>query len=307
MATDRYGKGSILYKGLIVLLTAALVVSIIFPKTLWEREERNAAVCRNRQSNLYNAELQYQSFNVGFTASPIELINFIKTDAKYLRRIDSLVVGDIKYAARMLDSLRQIQVLADTLIGTLIAAKTNAASLDSAVIDSVDRVEDGVIWGSRNVRRLLEAVRERMLNYPNMPISTLDKGLEIIERKDYFFKMEVVKRMLKEVGDLPPARTSSKEALANFDLMIRHLNETVEDIHKVPATLDSLYFCPTFRDSIKIALVDSGVFRFANISCPIDSEDIQLAKTDFIKSRVGALKIANHGRIEKNEKSWEQK
>ncbi|MGH7452089.1 MAG: hypothetical protein ACRENG_12135 [bacterium] len=39
---------------------------------------------------------------------------------------------------------------------------------------------------SRHVRQVLEAVQERMVALPNMPVSTLDKGLEIIQRKDYF-------------------------------------------------------------------------------------------------------------------------
>jgi hypothetical protein len=156
------------------------------------------------------------------------------------------------------------------------------------------------------VRELLEAVRERMVNLPSMPIPTLDKGLEIIERKDYFFTMEVVRRMLKEVGNLQVAHSSSKEALTNFENMRTHLNQTIEDMGKVPAALDSLYFCPTFSDSLKIAVVDSGAFRFANIFCPISQGDIQRAQTDFLRSRIGALKIINHGHIVKNEKSWEQ-
>jgi hypothetical protein len=183
----------------------------------------------------------------------------------------------------------------------------NSVGVDSAVIDSVDHLEDTVIWESRNIRRLLEDVRERMLNFPNMPIASFDKGLEIIERKEYFFKMEVVKRMLTEVGNHQLARTSSKEALANFDLMNDHLAQTLEDIKTVPATLDSLYFCPTFHDSMKIAVVDSGVFRFANIRCPISEDDIQSIEADFFKSRIGALKITNHGGIVKGEKTWEQK
>lgn len=307
MATDRYGKGSILYKILIVLLTAALAVSIIYPKTLWEREARNQELCRSRMSNLYNAELQYQNANARFSGDATELIAFIKSDPRYARRIDSLVVQPIRTTIQTLDSVRQIQVLADTLIASLVSASMSAGRIDSAVVDSVDRLEDQVIWDSRGVRRLLEAVRERMLSLPNMPISTLDQGLEIIERKDYFFAMEVVKRMLLEVGNLQQARASSKDALTNIASMTRRLKVTIDDIAKVPMTLDSLYFCPTVHDSIKIALADSGVFRFANIYCPIDSDDIRLAETDFIKARIGALKIANHGHIEKNEKSWEQK
>ena len=83
------------------------------------------------------------------------------------------------------------------------------------MIDSVDRLEDQVIGGSRHVRQVLEAVQERMVALSNIPISTLDKGLEIIQRKDYFLKMEVVKRLLTAVGNLQLARSSSQAALTN--------------------------------------------------------------------------------------------
>jgi hypothetical protein len=89
------------------------------------------------------------------------------------------------------------------------------AGFDSAIIDSVDRLEDRVMGGSRHVRQVLEAVQERMVALPNMPVSTLDKGLEIIQRKDYFFKMEVVKRTLTAMDNLQLARSSSQAALTN--------------------------------------------------------------------------------------------
>jgi tRNA isopentenyl-2-thiomethyl-A-37 hydroxylase MiaE len=77
--------------------------------------------------------------------------------------------------------LRQIQGFADILIRKLMIA-----GVDSAVIDSVDRLEARVLGGSRHFWQVLEAVQERMVALPNMPISTLDKGLEIIQRKDCF-------------------------------------------------------------------------------------------------------------------------
>jgi hypothetical protein len=134
--------------------------------------------------------------------------------------------------------------------------------------------------------------------------------LEIIQRKDYFLKMEVVKRMLTAVGNLQLARSSSQAALANLDNMTTGLEETLAAVTVAPervAGVDSLCFCPTFYDSLKITLVDSGAFHFAKIGCPIDSADVQRSRMDFFKSRIGALKISNHGRIENNECSWDFK
>ncbi|MFQ5751594.1 MAG: hypothetical protein ACE5HI_06305 [bacterium] len=42
-----------------------------------------------------------------------------------------------------------------------------------------------------------------------------------------------------------------------------------------------------------------------NVYCPIDSSDIQEVENNFLKSKIGGLKLENHGRIENGEKSWE--
>jgi hypothetical protein len=165
-------------------------------------------------ANLHSAELQYRSILGVYTPRLADLVEFIKTDPRYARRVDSLVVLPLREARKRLDSLLQIQGFADILIRKLMIA-----GVDSAVIDSVDRLEDQVIGGSRHVRQVLEAVQERMVALPNMPVSTLDKGLEIIQRKDYFLKMEVVKRTLTAVGNLQLARSSSQAALTNLDNM----------------------------------------------------------------------------------------
>ncbi len=229
-----------MYKVLIFLLTAALVAAIVYPKTVWEGKTSNRELCRRRMVNLHNAELQYRSIAGEFAPRLAELAEFIKTEQRYARRVDSLVVMSLREARKTLDSLRQIQGFADILIG-----KLTMAGSDSAMIDSVGRLEDRVIGGSRHVRQVLEAVQERMVALPNMPISTLDKGLEIIQRKDYFLKMEVVKRMLTAVGNLQLARSSSQAALTNLDHMTTGLEETLAAVAARPAGLDSLCFCPT--------------------------------------------------------------
>ncbi|MDZ7402999.1 MAG: hypothetical protein ONB41_02665 [candidate division KSB1 bacterium] len=295
MAADRYGKGSILYKILIVVLAAALVVAIVYPKKIWDDEAAHQALCRERMADLYNAELQYRNFNDRFTASSAAVIEFIQSDPRYLRRLDSLIVQPLREAKKTLDSLQQIQAFADSLIGTLIAATASAA-----IIDSVDRLEDRVIEGSRRIRQILETIRERMAVMPNMPVAAFERGLNIITRKDYFFKMEVIRRMLTAVGNPSLARASSKEALENFALMDVCWRQALTRLAAAPAALDSLRWCPTVQDSFKIALVDGSV----RISCPIDSTDIRRAQADFFKSRIGALKISNHGRIDRGEKSW---
>ncbi len=302
MAADRLDKGSRLYKILIVLLTAALVMAIVYPKSVWDAETKNRDICRQRLVNLFNAERQYYSFFGRLSPLPAVLVEFVNSDPRYQRRVDSLVVQPLQATKKTIDSLRQIQAVADTLIRKLISA-----GMDSAIIDSVDRLESQVIGGSRHVRQALEAVQERMVALPNMPVSTLDKGLEIIQRKDHFLKLEVVKRMLTAGGRLQSAHASSQAVLADFEVMARGLAQTLAAIAALPASGDDLCRCPTFHDSLKIVLVDSAALPFANIYCPIDSGDVLRIQADFFKSRIGALKISNHGRIENNERSWDFK
>jgi len=294
---DPYGKGSIVYKLLIVLLAGVLAVTIVYPKMLWDEEARNTELGRYRMTNLYNAELQFQRFHEGFTDSMDQLLEFVKSDSQYLHFVDSVVVGKISQAMNLLDTVRQIQLLADTLI---------LAATDSATRDSVFTLEDMVTGRSRDIRDLLEATRERMKDLPTMPLPTFDKGLEIIERKDYFLRMEVVRRMVTEVGNLQLAKTASRDALANIDSISYHLGRTITEVRQFASRVDSFRYCPTVHRPYKIALEDSGVFRFANIYCPIDSTDIARAEQDFLKSKVGSLKLRNHGHIVKNEKSWEE-
>ena len=71
------------------------------------------------------------------------------------------------------------------------------------------------------------------------------------------------------------------------------------------ASLDSLFICPTTGDSYKLTVIDTSVIKFLQIACPIDSLDSLKVANDFKLSKLGALKITNHGNIDGGTKSWE--
>jgi len=294
---DPYGKGSIIYKLLIVVLLGALVVSIAYPKMIWDTEAANTDLCRFRMDQLYDAQLQFQRVHNRYTADMDSLLAFVKSDPQYLYYRDSLVVNQIERARNLLDTLRQIQGNVATLI---------PAAGDSAIRDSVIVLEDLVTGRSRDLRNLMEYIRERMITFPALPVATYDHGLEIVERKDYFLKMEVVRRMVAEIHDLKLAQSASQEALANIDSISHHLEQTVDQFEQVPAAVDSLRNCPTVARPVALALQDSAVFKFVNLSCPIDQQDIARVKGDFMKATVGTLELKNHGKIAKGEKTWEK-
>lgn len=298
-AADQYGKGWNLYKALIVLLAAVLVAAIVYPRRKWENEAANRALCRARMVNLDKAVQQYRRFNGSFATSAASVMQFTITDPAYLAQRDSLVVRPLQDAKKTLDSLRQMQALADTLLGMLITAP-----FDSTLIDSVDRLEDRIIESSRYSRQSVETVRERMAGLPNMPMVVFERGLSVITRREYFFKLEVVKRMLTAMGDRQAARAASKAALANFDQLAFYLDQTLAQLVAAPAPVDSLFVCPTVGKPLQMALVGSGETA-VSIFCSIDSNDVQRVQADFFKSRLSALKISNHGGLERGVRSWE--
>ena len=60
-------KGSIVYKILIALLAVVLIGTIIYPKTLWDQEEKNVDACRENMVHILYAELVYLNENATYT------------------------------------------------------------------------------------------------------------------------------------------------------------------------------------------------------------------------------------------------
>lgn len=158
-------KGSILYEILIVLLTLGLIGSIVYPKKIWEKEEREREICRQRMLDIQNAELLYFSKNNAYSTDLREVIEFLKSDTSLATTIDTLILSP----------------------------------------------------------------------------------------------------------------------------------------------LDSLYTCPTTRDTYKIAVIDTSVVKVLKIECPIDEEDIRKAKKNILFSVFGGGSLENHGCIDGGKLSWEEK
>ncbi len=80
MATDVKSKGSIIYKILIVLLGVALIFSILYPKYVWDQEEKKAAKCRENMVHILYAELTYLTENNAYNDTLLKVSDFIKSD-----------------------------------------------------------------------------------------------------------------------------------------------------------------------------------------------------------------------------------
>ena len=295
--STHYGKGSIIYKIVIVILAGALVFSIYYPKTLWDKEAKNTEECRYRMSNLYNAELQYLRFHTGYTDSLEELINFIKTDSSYHAFVDSIFAEPLDEFVGEFDSLKMEQVSLESFI-------QEVTPDDSVALDSLNRRIENITVHTRILRDRLESLREFLKNHPCTPMETFDKALEVVERKDFFLQYRIIFNDVTQ-GKPQNALKASANILDNYDKVIENLKATKAQLPSIYALVDSLYYCPTVRKPYKLSVIDTSVIKFADIECPIDSTDIARVENNFLLSTVGALKLENHGKIQGGEKSWE--
>jgi len=92
---DERSKGSLVYEILIVILAALLIVSIMYPKRLSDKEKAKTELCRSRMSEIFNAELQYLKYNRIFNDTLSQVVNFLRTDSSYATYIDSVIAGGL--------------------------------------------------------------------------------------------------------------------------------------------------------------------------------------------------------------------
>lgn len=294
---DNYGKGSIIYKLLILILAAALVASIYYPKTLWDREARNTETCRYRISNLHNAELQYLRFMGHYTDSLEALIQFIKSDSSYRVLVDTSFAVPFGKLIDEFDSMKVKQAALATRI-------TQISPLDSVAVLDFDKSIENMVIENRLIRDKMEFLREVLSTHPAAPISLLDEALAITGRKDFFLQFKIIENMV-QLGNSQEALKANDGILVDYDAVKAQLRETIDALPQIFVQVDSLRYCPTVRKPIKLTVIDTSAIKFANVECPITEEDIKAVENNFMLSTIGALKIENHGKIDGGEKSWE--
>jgi hypothetical protein len=216
-------KGSIIYKIIIVLLAAALIATILYPKSLWKKETQNTKACHERMEHILSAELQYMMHFNTYNDTLSRVVNFIKEDTTGARLLSYL-----KY-----DSVLTLQVI-------------NALRLDDSLNTVIDSMRAYCAY------------------------TAIDTVEEFIVDSLRFFP---------------------------------HLGSFIDSM--AMASLDSLFVCPTTRDSYKITVIDTSVIKVLQIACPIDSLDSLKVANDFKLSKLGALKISNHGNIDGGTKHWD--
>ena len=107
-------KGSLVYEILIVILTILLVGSILYPKSVWDRIERDTLLCHDRMMRLADAELLYLqgSEEANYDSSLVKVINFVRHDSVWVTDSTLATLRDSFYVNIVRDYLRDYHDMA---------------------------------------------------------------------------------------------------------------------------------------------------------------------------------------------------
>jgi len=295
--SDEKAKGSLLYKGLIVVLAAMLVGSILYPKKLIDEEEANTALCRTRMGEVQKMALQYQKYRGTYNDTLDVLLDFIRTSPQFSGYVDSVIVGGLDSVVTKLNEFKEREQM-------IMANVPNAT--DSVMIDSLVRLQNAIRLESRSLAGYVEFIHDRMKNLPHMPMADLAAAFVVIDSKRFTLNMDIVKNSVTS-GQLQAAEKAGRDVVALIDDIVAKIQGVAREVPSYSDSgLDSLRYCPSTNKELRLVHVDTSVIKYLNIYCPIDETDIANVEANFLKSKLGGLKLQNHGKIEGGEKSWEK-
>ena len=83
-------RGSIIYEILIAILIGGLLLSIFFPKYIWDIESKEEEKCRSRLFNLWTAETFFKQKTRSYASSVDTLIEVLKGDSEIMAILDTI-------------------------------------------------------------------------------------------------------------------------------------------------------------------------------------------------------------------------
>jgi len=107
-------KGSLVYEILIVILTILLVGSILYPKSVWDKIERDTMLCHDRMMRWADAELLYMqgSDEANYDSSLVKVLNFVRNDSIWITDSTLATLRDSFYTNIVRDYLRDYHDMA---------------------------------------------------------------------------------------------------------------------------------------------------------------------------------------------------
>lgn len=267
MATEVKSKGSIIYKLLIVVLVAALIATILYPKKLWKTEDQNVEVCRDNMEHILYVEYVYLSQFNAFTDTLENAVNFIKNDT----------TGTV---------LRQF-ITSDSLLST-------------KIIKMMKNFEYGVkIDSIGDSTRLIPDEKQAglvMLDATNPADTTIISTGAVISFVGFLDRLNQHTRY----NGIDTVEAFILDSLRFFPVLAEKIDSM--GIY----ALDHLGVCPTSLKDYQIQVIDTSAIKQVNVFCPVDSLDSLHVSQDFKLSKIGGLRISNHGAVVNGEKSWAQ-
>jgi len=289
-------KGSIILEILIVILVIALIATILYPKRIWEEEEKNTQKCRANMDRIFKAEMIFLGYHNNYTDSLDQLISFFEQDTTK-KAVRQYFMIDTSLAETMTDYLTQSETEADLVVRNLFADTLMYAIIEAINYDSnlahvmLNRLENTSLGDTIRAKRSTG-------NNDVAILKELDKkfaGIDLYEPiKDDDSLSLIFNRMTPEV--------SIGSLLDTLYILSENWSRKIDSA--VFYILDDFRTCPTVNRDYLITVIDTSVIKYVNIECPIDSLDIETTKTNFVEYHLGHRRIENHGKIETGEKSW---
>ncbi|NOZ60114.1 MAG: hypothetical protein GXO74_00380 [Calditrichaeota bacterium] len=296
MAKDM-SKGSIILEILIVILVVALIATILYPKKIWEQEEKNTQLCRSNMDRILKAELVFQKYHNTYTDSLPELVSFIRDDSTK-QALRDYFYADTALAENLLTMLRDKEANANLLVENILADTLFFSIMENVNYDSnlahvlLNRLTNTDLADTIKAWRQSDSSEVVVFKQVKRQFPAL--SLYNPMRDDDSLKL-VFARMMPEVSTgflLDTLYATNAEWAKKVDSAVAH-------------TLENFVTCPTVGREYIITVTDTSVIKYVSIACPLDSTDIEASKKDFVKYHLGHLRLKNHGRIsETGEKSW---
>ena len=296
MAREK-SKGSILLEIIVVILVVCLIVTILYPKKVWDEEEQNTADCRTNMDRILKAELVYQKFHNTYTDSLPGLVSFIKDDSTKEAIVDYFY-ADTALAEDLIEHITEADSEAAQLIDNL-----NADTLFYAIIETIN-------YDSNLARVILERFENTEFADTVLTKKASDSSDVLIlkELRKEFSSFDLYEPIKDDDSlYLVFARMMPEIPIGSLVDTLYVLNEKWAQIvdSAVSNTLENMIICPTIGREYQVTVIDTSVIKYVNIGCPLDSTDIEVIKNDFVKYNFGHLRLKNHGKItETGEKSW---
>jgi len=288
-------KGSILLEILIVLLVIALIATIMYPKSVWNKAEKNTVACRDNMDKILKAELIYLKYHSNYSDSLDGVLSFISNDSTGQIKLD-YISADTALAIDILQQVRTnypeadskiVSFLSDTMVQAILMTTFYDSNLANVVLD---RLENTPLRDSVLAARNTDSSDVYVLSQ----LSNVFKSIDIVHPLEIDDSLKLV---LNRIGpDI--AAASLIDTLYQNQIWAKDVDKALAE------NFERIKNCPTTNKPYKIAVVDTSVIKVLNIDCPVDSVDIENTKKDFILYHFGYLRLENHGAIEAGEKTW---